>query len=114
MAQLQQQVERLQTQLSDRDCQVERLQGRVMELENEEKLQGRVAEKENQVEKLQRVAELADTHETQFSLASQMSAVMHPGHQVYHGPNTIENFQTFPLTQWSVNCNVTHHMPFSY
>ena len=102
MAELQEQVERLKSQLSDRDCEVERLQGQVVELDtNVKKLQGRVVELENQVEKLQRrVAELAHTHETQFSLAtlqSQMLAVLRPEHQVYHGPNTIENFQTFSI-----------------
>jgi hypothetical protein len=97
---LQQQVDTLQTKLSDRDQEVERLRQRVFDLENKlERSQ-------------QRVTELEITHGSQIPLPilqQQMTAILDVRHQVCHGPNTVENFHNFSIE--SVISELQKHTP---
>ena len=56
---------------------------------------------ESQLEKSQqRVTELENTRETQISLPTiqnQMAAILDVKHQVYHDPNTVDNFHNFSI-----------------
>ena len=97
---LQQQVESLQIELNDRDQQVERLQRQVFDLESQLN------------RSQQRVTELENSRETQISLPTlqnQMEAILDVRHQVYHGPNTVENFHNFSIE--SVISELQNHAP---
>ena len=84
--QFQQQIEQLQTEISVCDQEFNRLQRRVAELEN-----------------------IKRTQVSLSTLQSQMSVVMHPNHQVNHGPNTVENFHNFSIE--SVISELQSHAP---
>ena len=97
---LQQQVESLQTELKDRDQQMERLRRRVFDLESQlERSQQRVTELEN----------TRETHISLPTLQNQMAAILDVRHQVYHGPNTVENFHSFSIE--SVISELQNHAP---
>ena len=98
---LQQQVDTLKRELQDRDQEVARLQQRVFDLESQ--LQ----------RSEQRVTALENTPESQIpslpTLQQQMTAILDARNQVYHGPNTVENFHSFSIE--SVISELQKHAP---
>ena len=78
-----------------------------------QRLRRRVCDLESQLERSQqRVAELENTLETQISLPvlqNQIAVVLDTRHQVYHGPNTVENFHNFSIE--SVISELRNHAP---
>ena len=68
---------------------------------------------ESQLERSQqRIAELENTRESQISLPilqNQMAAILDASHQVYHGPNTVENFHNFSIE--SIISELRNHAP---